>query len=255
MSYITLDELRVASPCDSPEWSEMKGGDDYSRLCMKCDKNVYNLSLMTLDEANELIRKKEGKLCITLYRRFDGTVLTSDCPVGLRAIRRQYLKTRAKAIAFALALWGFITSTTSCGSDTVVNGLPLLPPNFSADLNGKNWAKTRATGINDTVAGEIWINAIAPDSTSMWIFIDSTERAPGTYENPPGIFPAGGYNDHTSFGSNYWYSGELKITAFSLTHVTGTFHFNAKRSMPRADTVMITNGQFDVNVTYGRIPN
>src|SRR5579872_573163 len=108
MSYITVDELRIASPCQSAEWADMKGGDDYARLCKKCDKNVYNLSLMTLDEANELILEKEGKLCAILYKRFDGKVLTADCPVGLRAIRRQYLTARAKVITLALAIWGFI---------------------------------------------------------------------------------------------------------------------------------------------------
>src|SRR5258706_3758277 len=152
MSYITVDELRIASPGTSAQWSDLKG-DDRARLCTTCDKNVYNLSLMTLDEANDLIREKEGKLCIELYRRFDGTVLTADCPVGLRAIRRQYLKTRAKAIAFALAIWGFITgTTTSCF--TTVNGVAPIPTNFSADING-NHLGAPAFGINDTTVNEI----------------------------------------------------------------------------------------------------
>ena len=174
MSYITVDELRIASPCQSAEWADMKGGDDYARLCTTCDKNVYNLSLMTLAEANDLIRKKEGKLCIELYHRFDGTVLTADCPVGLRTIRRQYLKTRAKAIAFALMIWGFITgTTTSCSSMGIP---PALPPNFIADVNGETLMNRWASGVNDTTVNEIWINATAPDSTSLWIFIDSTEH-------------------------------------------------------------------------------
>ena len=253
MSYITVDELRIASPCTSAQWSDMKG-DDRARLCTTCDKNVYNLSLMTLDEANDLIREKEGKLCIELYRRFDGTVLTADCPVGLRTIRRQYLKTRAKAIAFALMIWGFITGTTTSCSTSV--GLPALSPSFTADLNGnKNLSWSRVSGINDTTVNEIWINATAPDSTSLWIFIDSTERAPGTYVNHRGVLVAGGYNDHTNRGSHYWFTGELKITSISSSHASGTFWFNARRGLSNADTVSITNGIFDVSIGYGRIPN
>src|SRR5689334_2857331 len=97
MSYITLDELKIASPCDVP-WSSMNG-TDYVRHCEHCEKNVYNLSLLTRAEANALIQEKEGKLCVTLYKRFDGTSLTADCPVGLRAIRRNYLKARVKVVA------------------------------------------------------------------------------------------------------------------------------------------------------------
>lgn len=254
MSYFTVDELRIASPCTSAEWSDMKGGDDYARLCKTCDKNVYNLSLMTLDEANELIREKEGKLCISLYRRFDGTVLTADCPVGLRTIRRQYLKTRAKAIALALAIWGFFTGTNTSCYDPQILGLPALEPNFSADLNGKNLLIGWGYGMNDTTVNEIWIGAMAVDSTSVWILIDSTERAPGTYVNHRGVLPAGGYNDHSKFDTYYWYTGELKITEFSLSHATGTFHFSANRTSPAADTVNVTNGKFDVMIDYGKIP-
>src|SRR5260370_15414772 len=51
-------------------------------------KNVYNLSEMTRREAEALVREKEGQLCARLYRRADGTILTSNCPAGLRAIVR-----------------------------------------------------------------------------------------------------------------------------------------------------------------------
>src|SRR4051812_43681240 len=38
---LRLDSLTVASPC-SANWAEMTG-DDRSRFCGKCEKNVYNL--------------------------------------------------------------------------------------------------------------------------------------------------------------------------------------------------------------------
>src|SRR5580704_3229908 len=106
MSYITVDELRVASPCSAP-WGSMEG-DDYARFCGECKKHVYNLSVLTRAEGNELIREKEGKLCVRYYRRFDGTVLTADCPVGLRMVRKQYVLAKAKFVAAALAVWGVI---------------------------------------------------------------------------------------------------------------------------------------------------
>jgi len=34
------------------------------------------------DDAEALIKAKNGDMCARLYRRADGTVLTEDCPVG-----------------------------------------------------------------------------------------------------------------------------------------------------------------------------
>ena len=83
-----LDVIQVASPCSVP-WDEMKG-DDRVRFCRHCQLNVFNLSALPRDEAEALIAKREGRMCVRFYRRADGTVLTRDCPLGFcRAIRRQ----------------------------------------------------------------------------------------------------------------------------------------------------------------------
>lgn len=75
-----LDEVRIASPC-SARWDDMVG-DEKVRFCGACRKNVWNLSAMRRDEAEVLMLETEGDPCVRLYRRKDGTVLTSDCPVG-----------------------------------------------------------------------------------------------------------------------------------------------------------------------------
>src|SRR5262245_44731639 len=80
-----LSQVRVASPCQQ-NWEEMTG-DDRVRLCGSCKLHVYNLSDMTAQDAAALIRGTEGRLCIRFYRRADGTMLTRDCPVGLKAVR------------------------------------------------------------------------------------------------------------------------------------------------------------------------
>jgi hypothetical protein len=84
---IPLDTIQVASPCDAA-WDDM-AGTERMRFCHLCRKTVYNLSAMTREQAERLIRQKEGRACVRLYRRRDGTVLTSDCPVSLRAARRR----------------------------------------------------------------------------------------------------------------------------------------------------------------------
>jgi len=82
-----LETLDVATPCQV-EWDSMPG-DDVTRLCPECRLHVYNLAAMSRDAANDLLRRTEGQVCVRLFRRADGTVLTSDCPLGLRRVRRQ----------------------------------------------------------------------------------------------------------------------------------------------------------------------
>jgi len=64
-------------------------GDDRIRFCGQCSLNVYNLSSMTRADAEALIARTEGRLCVKFYRRFDGSIITQDCPIGLQAIKRR----------------------------------------------------------------------------------------------------------------------------------------------------------------------
>lgn len=82
-----LDHVRVAAPCPA-DWDQMIGSERM-RFCGQCNLNVYNLSRMTRAEAESLIARNEGRLCVRFYRRTDGSIITKDCPVGLRAIRRR----------------------------------------------------------------------------------------------------------------------------------------------------------------------
>lgn len=84
---LSLSQFRIAAPC-SVEWSDMNG-DDRVRSCGKCEKNVYNLIGMDGDEAAELLTQHEGNACIQAYQRSDGTLMTQNCPVGLRKLRQR----------------------------------------------------------------------------------------------------------------------------------------------------------------------
>ena len=99
-----LDGVRVAAPC-SAEWERMTG-DAQTRFCDQCNLNVYNLSGMTKREAEALIANREGRLCVRFYRRADGTILTDNCPVGLRALKRRVSRT---ANALFSAVVGFLS--------------------------------------------------------------------------------------------------------------------------------------------------
>ena len=82
-----LQRIEIATPCDA-SWDDM-AGDERKRFCQQCELHVYNLAAMTEQEAVQLIEETQGRLCGRIYRRKDGTVLTQDCPMGLRAVRRK----------------------------------------------------------------------------------------------------------------------------------------------------------------------
>ncbi len=54
---------------------------------------------MTRSQAEALLRATEGRICARLYRRADGTILTENCPEGLRAIGRRL--TRVAGVAMS----------------------------------------------------------------------------------------------------------------------------------------------------------
>lgn len=84
-----LDAIEITSPCDVP-WESLRG-DERVRACGRCRKNVYNIEALTRIEALRLIRGREGRICVRLRRRPDGTVVTGDCWARLRAARRRGL--------------------------------------------------------------------------------------------------------------------------------------------------------------------
>lgn len=98
-----LDTIEVATPCQM-SWDEMSG-DERTRHCSQCQLNVYNLSDMTRDEAERLVANGEGRTCVRFFRRKDGTVLTRDCPVGLRAIRRRLVRALAATAALVVGMF------------------------------------------------------------------------------------------------------------------------------------------------------
>jgi hypothetical protein len=101
MSQFTspLDHVRIAAPCKA-DWDSMFG-DERVRFCGQCNLNVYNLSEMTKSDAELLVARTEGRLCVRFYRRVDGSILTRNCPIGLRAIKRR-LSRVASAVGTAL---------------------------------------------------------------------------------------------------------------------------------------------------------
>lgn len=112
-----LEKIKIASPCRA-NWEQM-AGDERVRHCADCDLDVYNFSAMTGPEVERLVRERDGRLCARFFQRADGTMLTQDCPVGLRALVQPIL-------------------------DAAIHGLPALT------LNAQPTAPQIPTGSNES---------------------------------------------------------------------------------------------------------
>jgi hypothetical protein len=119
-----LDQIKIAAPC-SADWNQMFSFEgERVRFCSQCNLNVYNLSDMSRQEAEALINKTEGRLCVRFYRRSDGSVLTQNCPVGLRAIKRR--------VAWAAqVIFGMVSSLVS-GLGLYIFVRPSVPVHMGA---------------------------------------------------------------------------------------------------------------------------
>lgn len=140
-----LDNIMIAAPCTA-DWNSMEG-DDKVRFCNLCELNVFNLSGMSDKDAEALLRSKSAdpssRLCIALYRRADGTIITDNCPVGLRKIRDRMLKLKENGnvlarIAAGLALFVLgLPAEAQDQSTVMMRGDVALPQQKSAPDQGK----------------------------------------------------------------------------------------------------------------------
>jgi TonB family protein len=106
MHNLPLEKIKIAASCNA-EWRWMYG-DDQVRFCGQCNQNVYNLSALSREQAEDLIRQNEGQLCVRFYRRADGTILTKNCSVGLQAVKDKLTTTRTHIIAAILTFFAYL---------------------------------------------------------------------------------------------------------------------------------------------------
>lgn len=98
-----LEGVKVASPCPA-DWEKMVG-DERVRYCGQCSLHVYNLSGMTKQQAEGLVANAEGRLCVRYYMRADGSILTRNCPVGLRAVKQRVSRIAGAALSAVIGFF------------------------------------------------------------------------------------------------------------------------------------------------------
>ncbi|HJX91453.1 MAG TPA: hypothetical protein VJ372_13215 [Pyrinomonadaceae bacterium] len=161
-----LDHVRIAAPCKAV-WDNMFG-DERVRFCGQCNLNVYNLSEMTKSDAELLVARTEGRLCVRFYRRTDGSILTRNCPEGLRALKRRLSRV---ASAVGTALVSFLAGLGLHGIvDRASRSYVMGQPYISSPL------KTRTPPIMGDVAMPISVPPIGSIRMGQVVSIPKTRK-------------------------------------------------------------------------------
>lgn len=149
--------FRIASPC-SADWARM-AGNERVRYCPECKLHVYNFSELTGAEIEEIVASTEGRLCARLYERRDGTILTENCPVGLRPAVRRVSRILGAALTAMMSMGPSVTASPR------FNGMsPLVQIQSNAlalalevvDRTGAVVPHAAVTILNETTGNKIW---------------------------------------------------------------------------------------------------
>lgn len=138
MSVCQLDEvdrIEISSPCSVP-WDSM-AGNTRVRRCGSCRQDVFNIEALTRHQARILIANRQGRLCVRIFRRPDGTVVTADCWSRLRAARKRGIVAwTLMLIAVAWAQLGAMRFGLRALRDVMPRDRPpptIAPPPFDPD--------------------------------------------------------------------------------------------------------------------------
>ena len=89
-----LKNLTVASPC-AADWNSMTGNDQV-RFCEHCSFDVHNLSSMTRTQAERLVARSNGRLCIRYHHNSSGEPQTLPPGHKLHRIGRRKIQHRGR---------------------------------------------------------------------------------------------------------------------------------------------------------------
>jgi hypothetical protein len=82
-----LNNITIPSPC-TEDWNSMTGNDEV-RFCKHCNLDVHNLSHMTRSQAQRLIDRSNGRLCVRYHEDPTGRPLTLPVRQRLHRIGRR----------------------------------------------------------------------------------------------------------------------------------------------------------------------
>lgn len=118
-----LNSIAVKTPC-TQDWDLMYGNDEV-RFCEHCVKHVHDLSAMTRRDAEKLVARAKGSICVRYVRRPDGKIQTASDKLYQISARASRLAAgvfgASLTLASAVYAQGDITNTIPAQEQTAVN--------------------------------------------------------------------------------------------------------------------------------------
>lgn len=106
-----LNNVTVPSQC-TEDWNSMTGNDQV-RFCKHCNLDVHNLSQMTRSQAQRLIDRSNGRLCVRFYHDYAGQPLTLPVRQKLHRISRRVSRIAAGAFTATLSVTSAVAQNSA----------------------------------------------------------------------------------------------------------------------------------------------
>jgi hypothetical protein len=135
-----LNNVTIASPCNA-DWNAMTGNDQV-RFCSHCNLDVHNLSRMSRSQAERLVARSNGGLCVRYHHDAAGRPATLPMRRKLHHIGRRVSRIAAGAFTATLS----VTSAAAQGS-TSYREVSTSPPVAAQPITRWN--------LNSSVAGVV----------------------------------------------------------------------------------------------------
>ncbi|MCP9493117.1 MAG: ankyrin repeat domain-containing protein [Pyrinomonadaceae bacterium MAG19_C2-C3] len=206
MKQHLLDRVEIPVPCRE-DWNEMRGNAEV-RFCSHCAKDVHNLSSMTRRDAERLIAKSNGRICVRYVTRADRTIVTApETFAPLFNITRRASRLAASAFTAALTI-----SSVAAQSTVTMN----QPADAEAIVNQTN-APQIGSG-NAAIVGTVLDPQGAVIPGAKVTITDAAGAVRQTETNDEGVYrvenlPGGSFTLHVQAVG----FANLKITNISLS--------------------------------------
>ena len=133
-----LNNLIIPKPCDA-DWDSMIGTDQM-RFCKHCNLDVHNISLMTRSQAERLMARSNGRLCVRYHSNQKGQPLTLPVSQKLHHISRRVSRIAAGAFTATLSVSSVVAQQTRTfrsenGVSTEVTA-PVPQSSLNASISG-----------------------------------------------------------------------------------------------------------------------
>ncbi|MDQ4123669.1 MAG: ankyrin repeat domain-containing protein [Acidobacteriota bacterium] len=138
-----LDRVSVEKPC-AADWDKMFGNDEV-RFCEHCAKSVHNLSAMTHKDAERLVKKSNGNLCIRYYTDKNKKIALRDAPVQITRLGRRVSQFAASIFTAALS----VSAVAAQGSARIASENQPAP--VQTNETKINQSKSGAANLSGTI--------------------------------------------------------------------------------------------------------